>query len=72
MLMFTRGTRELKDKRRPCQQNVIWHANAVGFVKVLHGFSYLPLLVRRYFFFVLVPAGNKDFNMHGEIEGRYE
>ena len=70
MLMFTRGTRELKDKRRPCQQNVLWHANAVGFVKVLHGFSYLPLLVRRYFFFVLVPAGSKDFNMHGEIEGR--
>ena len=56
MLMFTRGTRELKDKRRSCQQNVIWHANAIGFVKVLHGFSYLPLLVRRYFFFVLVPA----------------
>ena len=62
MLMFTRGTRELKDKRRPCQQNVIWHANAIGFVKVLHGFSYLPLCS--------CSCRNKYFNMHGEIEGR--
>ena len=71
MLMFTRGTRELKDKRRPCQQNVIWHANAIGFVKVLHGFSYLPLLASsKIFFLCSCSCRNKDFNMHGEIEGR--